>query len=352
MKQEQAAKSIRIWLIIGLIMVFVQILIGGVTRLTGSGLSITEWSVIMGTLPPLSLEQWNDAFYKYQQFDQFKLVNSHITLSDFKFIFFWEWFHRLWARSMGFVFLLPFIYFIFKGLIPKNQIIRYGILMILGGLAGIVGWIMVASGLEQNKVLVNPVKLMLHLLVACSIFVYLFRLLLEDTYPKERNRFDTSIRNLTSFFLILVITQIAIGALVAGSKAALSCTTWPLMNGAFVPDYIGFHTPFDEHVPENNLTIQFIHRMIAYFITVFSIYYYWRTKQTMAQPLFHLYRHIMLFFVFAQVALGIFTLINSKGEVPVALGALHQMTAFILLNIIVGLHYFIKYKAISSSSLR
>lgn len=352
MKQGQAAKSVRIWLIIGLIMVFVQILIGGVTRLTGSGLSITEWSVIMGTLPPLNLEQWNEAFHKYQQFDQFKLVNSHITLSDFKFIFFWEWFHRLWARSMGFVFLFPFIYFIIKGIIPKNQIIRYGILMILGGLAGVVGWIMVASGLEENKVLVNPMKLMLHLLVACSIFVYLFRLLIEDTYPKERKRFDIKARNLTTFLLILVISQIAIGALVAGSKAALSCTTWPLMNGYFIPEYIGFHTPFDEHVPENNITIQFLHRMIAYFITLFAAYYYWRTRQTMAQPIFHLYRNLMLLIIAIQVTLGILTLINSKGEVPVFLGVLHQMTAFVLLNIIVGLHYFVKYKSISSSSLR
>ena len=190
MANQSAAKSVRIWLIIGLVMVFVQVLLGGVTRLTGSGLSITEWNVVMGSLPPMNANEWNEVFAKYQQFDQFKLVNSQMNLEEFKSIFFWEWVHRLWARSMGFVFILPFIYFILKGIIAKNQIWRYSILMILGGLAGVVGWIMVASGLKEDMVLVNPVKLMLHLRVACSIFMYLFRLLLEDTYQKEKKRFD------------------------------------------------------------------------------------------------------------------------------------------------------------------
>lgn len=352
MRLRQAPKSVRIWLIIGLVMVFMQILIGGITRLTGSGLSITEWNVIMGTLPPMNAEQWNEAFHKYQQIDQFKLVNSHMTLENFKFIFFWEWFHRLWARSMGFVFLLPLIYFVIKGTIAKHQILRYSVLLFLGGLAGVVGWIMVASGLKEDMVFVNPVKLMLHLLVASAIFVYLFRLILEDTYPKERTRFDQKARALTSILLILIIIQIAFGGLVAGSRAALNCTTWPLMNGSFIPEFIGIHTPFDEHVPENNITLQFIHRMLAYFITIFAVYFYWKTRNTMARPVFHLYRHLMLLMIVVQVTLGILTVINSKGAVPVSLGAMHQIAAFILLNICVGLHYFVKYRAVSSHSLR
>ncbi len=352
MANQPAAKSVRIWLIIGLIMVFVQILIGGITRLTGSGLSITEWSIIMGTLPPMNAEQWQEVFVKYQQFGQYKLVNSQMNLAEFKSIFFWEWFHRLWARSMGFVFILPFIYFIIKGKIAKNQIWRYSVLMILGGLAGLVGWIMVASGLKDDMVLVNPVKLMLHLLVASSIFMYLFRILLEDTYPKERKRYDTIIRNWTTIFLVLVVIQISFGALVAGSKAALSCTTWPLMNGSFIPEHLGFHHPFSEHIFEINITLQFIHRMIAYFITIFAVFFYWKSRNTLAQYQFHLFRHLALIAVFIQVVLGILTLINSKGSVPVGLGVLHQMMAFILLNITIGLHYFVKYKAISTSSLR
>ena len=352
MANQSAAKSVRIWLIIGLVMVFVQVLLGGVTRLTGSGLSITEWNVVMGSLPPMNANEWNEVFAKYQQFDQFKLVNSQMNLEEFKSIFFWEWVHRLWARSMGFVFILPFIYFILKGIIAKNQIWRYSILMILGGLAGVVGWIMVASGLKEDMVLVNPVKLMLHLLVACSIFMYLFRLLLEDTYPKERKRFDASVRRLTTLLIVLVVIQISFGGLVAGSKAALNWTTWPLMNGSFIPEHLGFHHPFSEHVPEINITLQFIHRMMAYVITIFAVFFYWRSRNTLAQSNFHVYRNLMLLVVFVQVLLGILTVINSKGSVPVAYGVMHQLMAFILLNITIGLHYFVKHRAISSSSLR
>lgn len=352
MANQQAAKSVRIWLIIGLVMVFVQILLGGITRLTGSGLSITEWDVIMGSLPPMNVDQWQEVFSKYQQFGQYKLVNSQMTLAEFKSIFFWEWFHRLWARSMGFVFILPLIYFVIKGTIAKNQLLRYSVLMFLGGLAGLVGWIMVASGLKDDMVLVNPVKLMLHLLVACSIFMYLFRILLEDTYPKERKSYNTSIRNLTTIFIVLVVIQISFGGLVAGARAALNWTTWPLMNGAFIPEHVGFYQPFSEHIHENNVTLQFIHRMIAYFITIFAVFFYWKSRNTLAQPIFHVFRHLMLVVVFTQVTLGILTVINSKGSVPVSWGVLHQLTAFILLNITIGLHYFVKYRAISSSSLR
>lgn len=352
MVYQQAAKSVRIWLIIGLVMVFIQILIGGITRLTGSGLSITEWNVIMGTLPPMNATEWQEVFVKYQQFGQFKLVNSQMSLAEFKSIFFWEWFHRLWARSMGFVFILPFLYFIIKGTIAKNQIFRYSVLMFLGGLAGLVGWIMVASGLKDDMVLVNPVKLMLHLLVASSIFMYLFRILLEDTYPKERKRFDASIRTLTTIFIVLVLIQISFGGLVAGARAALSWTTWPLMNGAFIPEHVGIHRPFSEYIFENNVTLQFIHRTLAYLITLFTVFFYWTSRKTLAQPVFHVFRHLMIVVVFAQVTLGILTVINSEGSVPVTLGVLHQIMAFILLNITIGLHYFVKYRAISTSSLR
>ncbi len=348
MTKKQAPKAVRIWLMIGLVMVFLQILIGGVTRLTGSGLSITEWNVIMGTFPPLNAEQWNEAFHKYQQFDQFKLVNSQMDISEFKNIFFWEWFHRLWARAMGFVFLFPMIYFIIKGQIAKNQIVRYGILLILGGLAGVVGWLMVISGLKENTVLVNPINLMSHLLVASAIFIYLFRLLLEDTYPKYKLKYDKRARLLTTALLVLIVVQIAMGGIVAGSQAALNATTWPLMNGAFIPDNLGIHIPFENYVHENNITIQFTHRMIAYFIFFFVIYYFWKTRHTLARSLFHIFRYLLLVTVATQLLLGIFTVIYSKGSVPVGWGVMHQLGAFVLLTITVGLHYFVKYRALSS----
>lgn len=350
--KNQAPAPVRYWLIIGLIMVTIQVLLGGITRLTGSGLSITEWNLILGTLPPLNAAQWQEAFEKYQQIDQYKLVNSQMTLEGFKYIFFWEWFHRLWARSMGFVFLLPLVYFWIRGIINHRQVPRYGVLLILGGMAGLMGWIMVESGLQEDMVLVNPLKLMGHLLIACSIFMYLFRLILEDTLPKERVRYDSGLRKWIVLFMLLVVVQIAFGALVAGSKAALNCTTWPLMNGSFVPEQLGIVWPLHEHIAQNNITLQFIHRMMAYSLTIFAVFLFYRSSQTLAQPIFHTFRYLFLLTVILQVVLGIVTVMNSQGKVPVLWGVLHQLVAFILLNITVGLHYLVKYRAISTSSLR
>jgi cytochrome c oxidase assembly protein subunit 15 len=349
---KQAPKIVGFWLITGLVMVFLQIMIGGITRLTGSGLSITEWSPILGTIPPLNAAEWQLAFEKYQQIDQFKLVNSHIGLSEFKYLFFWEYFHRLWARLMGFVFLLPLIYFWIRKIISTSEIPKYGMLLILGGLAGLMGWIMVASGLEEDMVLVNPVKLMGHLLIACSIFMYLARLIAEHYYPKERKRFDASARKLITLLMVFIVVQIAFGGLVAGSKAALNCTTWPLMNGSFIPDSVGFFTPFKDHIPENNITLQFIHRMMAYGIFVFAVYLFFRLKNTLAQPVFHFTRIMMLLAVVGQLVLGVLTVMGSEGKVPVALGVSHQLLAFLLLIIVVAMHYFVKYQSISTSSLR
>jgi cytochrome c oxidase assembly protein subunit 15 len=349
---RKAHPAVRAWLITGLVMVFIQILLGGITRLTGSGLSITEWSVIMGTLPPLNAADWQEAFAKYQQIDQYKLVNSNMTMGEFKYIFFWEWFHRLWARTMGFVFLLPLLFFWAKGIVKTPQVPRYGVLLILGGMAGLMGWVMVASGLEEDMVLVNPFKLMGHLLIACSIFMYLFRLILEDTLPKERSRFDQGMRRIITVFMVLVVVQIAFGGLVAGSKAALNCTTWPLMNGSFIPEGLGFETPFKDHIAQNNITLQFVHRMMAYGLLMLGVWLYWKSRLTLAQPVFHYYRHAMIVVLTLQVVLGILTVINSKGAVPVGLGVVHQFVAFFLLNILVGLHYLVKYRAISTSGIR
>jgi heme a synthase len=349
---KQAHPAVKAWLITGLVMVFIQILLGGITRLTGSGLSITEWNVIMGTLPPLNDAAWQEAFAKYQQIDQYKLVNSNMTMSEFKYIFFWEWFHRLWARMMGFVFLLPLLLFWAKGFIKTAELPRYGVLLILGGMAGLMGWIMVASGLQEDMVLVSPVKLMGHLLIACSIFMYLFRLILEDTMPKERRRFDSKARFLIGMLMLLVVVQIALGGLVAGSKAALNCTTWPLMNGSFIPEGLGFATPFHEHIAQNNITLQFMHRMMAYGLLLYGLWLYFHLSSTLAKPVFHVYRHLMVAVLALQVLLGVLTVVNSKGAVPVSWGVIHQFVAFFLLNILVGMHYLVKYRAIATGSIR
>lgn len=338
-------KIIGIWLITGVAMVLVQILLGGITRLTGSGLSITEWNAILGAIPPMNHDQWVQAFDKYKQFDQFKLVNTSMTLDQFKHIFFWEFFHRNWARFMSLVFLVPLAYFLWKKFLTITEVPRILVIVVLGALEGLMGWIMVASGLEQNKVLVNPVKLMGHLLIAACILSYTLRLGLEYLYPKQHAPYDRKARRLTVALLVLVFLQIGLGALMAGSKAALNCTTFPLMNGSYLPPVLGFSKPWEEHIHENNMMLQFLHRNMAYFIFIFVNFIFYRTKHVAASFEFHRTRWLLLAAVSLQVILGILTLLYSRGEVPVVLGVLHQMGAFLLLIFAVEAHYFVKWRA-------
>lgn len=345
MEKKRNQKIIGIWLITGVAMVLVQIMLGGITRLTGSGLSITEWNAVLGAIPPLNHEQWVSAFEKYKQYDQYRLVNTAMTLGEFKNIFLWEFLHRNWARLMSLVFLVPLVYFLWKRFLSINEIPKILIIVVLGALEGLMGWIMVASGLEQNKVLVNPVKLMGHLLIAAFILAYTLRLALEYLYPKQHHRFDTSARKLTVVLLVLVFIQIGFGALMAGSKAALNCTTFPLMNGSYFPPHPGFHQPWENFIQENNMTLQFIHRNLALLIFCFVIFLFSRTRHVSAAFEFHRTRWFLLVMVSVQALLGILTLIYSQGKVPVTLGVLHQLGAFLLLIFSVEAHYFVKYKA-------
>jgi cytochrome c oxidase assembly protein subunit 15 len=348
MKKEQHKKIIGIWLITGVAMVLVQIMLGGITRLTGSGLSITEWNAIWGALPPMNHEQWISAFEKYQQYSQYKLVNTSMTLDQFKGIFFWEFLHRNWARLMSVVFIVPLIYFLWKKMMTLNEVPKILVIVVLGALEGLMGWIMVASGLEENKVLVNPVKLMGHLLIAACILAYTLRLALEYLYPKQHFRYDAPARKLSVILLMLVFIQIGFGALMAGSKAALNCTTFPLMNGSYVPANLGFHTPWGNFIHDNNMTLQFIHRNIAYLIFCYAVFFFFKTRSVQAAFEFHRTRWFLVIMVTIQATLGILTLIYSKGQVPIALGVLHQLGAFLLLIFSVEAHYFVKYKAPSS----
>ncbi|HNF48382.1 MAG TPA: COX15/CtaA family protein, partial [Chitinophagales bacterium] len=216
LRKENKNKILGIWYMVGVGMLLGQILLGGITRLTGSGLSITEWKAILGFIPPMNEQAWNLAFIKYQQFGQFKLVNTSMTLEQFKHIYFWEWFHRLWGRLIGIAALIPLIIFAIKRLVNKQDIFKIVIAIVLGGIAGIVGWIMVQSGLKQNTVLVNPVNLMSHIVVATIIVAYVLYTGLGYLYP---NRDKNDNKNKRIYFLLLILLvfiQIALGALVAG----------------------------------------------------------------------------------------------------------------------------------------
>jgi cytochrome c oxidase assembly protein subunit 15 len=223
-------------------MIIIQILLGGITRLTGSGLSITEWKPIMGSLPPMNEQNWNIAFDKYKQIAQYKFLNFHFDLQDFKFIFFWEWLHRLWARLIGVAFIIPFIIFLIQRRFKKEMIKPMIILFLLGALQGLVGWIMVQSGLEDSDALyVSHYKLAIHFILALGLLCYVLWFALELLIPKEQLIVNRALKKFTSWLTALLILQLIYGAFMAGLKAAIYAPTWPTMNGEWLPQNIYSH---------------------------------------------------------------------------------------------------------------
>lgn len=259
---------------VGVAMVAVQFLLGGITRLTGSGLSMTEWDPF-NVLPPLNHAQWLVKFHHYQQTPQFRLLNSDYTLEKFKAIYFWEWFHRLWARTIGFVFLIPFVIFLVQRRFRQEMIIPFVILFLLGALQGTVGWIMVASGLTGDMIYVNPVKLTLHFMFAMVLMGYTFWFGLQLSVPaKERFR-DKKLARAILGLLVLVIVQLTFGALMAGNKAATAAPTWPDINGAAWPAGIWDKSLGLGNLAGNKITIQFIHRGLAYLVFLYMCVFTW-----------------------------------------------------------------------------
>jgi cytochrome c oxidase assembly protein subunit 15 len=341
--KNTGTQKVGYWLLLGVFMIFIQVILGGITRLTGSGLSITEWDVIKGTLPPLNLEQWTEAFNKYKQIPQYEVLNEGMSLAAFKKIYFWEYIHRFWGRVTGLVFFFPFVYFISKRYIKKEEIYKYIIIMILAAIQAAMGWIMVASGLE-DRVYVDPVKLMLHLFFATVLLIFVYRLALENLHPPKVRLFKNGVRNLLTFLVLLIILQICVGGLVAGSKAALAYPTWPKMGNVWIPGNMLSLQPAWLNLVENFATIQFIHRTIAYILVIYAFYIIIKYSDLNTSDQFHRGRLFLLIAISAQLLLGILTVMNSKIQIPVALGVLHQLGAMILLLVSVYLHYIYKYK--------
>src|SRR5678815_3505398 len=268
-QEVSRTRAVAIWLLIGVSMLIIQILLGGVTRLTGSGLSITEWNVITGTLPPLNEQKWIEEFNKYKQTTQFLLINSDFTLQDFKFIFFWEWFHRFWARLIAVVFAIPFIIFLVQKRFRSEMIKPLLILFLLGALQGAVGWIMVASGLTGDAIYVKPAKLAMHFVLACVLICYAFWFGLQLKVKKESLVYDNGLKTFTWSIIILLFIQLSFGALLAGHKGASSAPTWPDINGSFIPAFVFSQGGIG--IIENPIIIQFIHRSIAYLLVVLIV---------------------------------------------------------------------------------
>ena len=340
--------AVRLWLFVGVVMVFVQIILGGSARLTGSGLSITRWEIVTGTIPPLNAKQWQEAFDLYKQTPQYHKINYDMDLEEFKTIYWWEYVHRLWARLMGFVFLIPFLYFYFKGMLYKGLLRRLGVVVLLAVLAASMGWIMVASGLVDRP-WVNAYKLSLHLGIGIAVFGYLLRTAWFETPMPEVVVPDSLVHSL-KIFLVFLFLQILVGGAVSGMKAAIYYPTWPQMNGEWIPSVL----LQSEHWTWDNLKaydthrfapalIQFTHRSIAYILWIAAVYFLIKYHKRVPLEV-HLFLLFLLMVLTIQLILGIYTVLNSRGYIPVTLGVFHQMGAVVTLAVSYSLYHWVRYR--------
>ena len=333
------------WLFIGVFMIIIQVLIGGITRLTESGLSITEWKPITGALPPLNDADWQIEFDKYRTTDQFKYVHSNFNLSDFKFIFFWEWIHRVWARLLGLVFLGGFIYFLIRRKLTKKMIAPLVLLFLLGALQGLIGWVMVESGLVPEKFYVGHIELTTHLIAALILLAYTLWFALKLYYQGYEKVYNVQLRNLLLCTLVLFFIQLVYGGFMAGLKAAQTAPTWPDINGYFLPPGMKEGSGWLDSIVNNKITIHFIHRGIAYLLFGLITWFYFASKNYKANVLFNKSRVTLMILTIAQVILGILTVMNATSSNALILfGVLHQFTAMLIVINFVYLLYLLGRK--------
>jgi heme a synthase len=315
---ETMPKAVRVWLLTLALLVVLILSVGGATRLTGSGLSITEWQPIVGTLPPLTEADWQQAFAKYRQIPQYEQLNRGMDLQAFKVIFWWEWAHRLLGRLIGVVLLVPLVYFLFTRQITPGLFTRLGALLLLGALQGAAGWYMVHSGLS-GRVDVSQYRLALHLALAMAIFGALITLALGHDLPARTARRGTYS---AALIVALVFLQMVLGAFVAGLRAGLGYNTWPLMEGRLIPAGLGIMQPWYLNLFENAMTVQFDHRLVAYLLLLAILVHAWWVRRS--APRIKRGALVLLAAVLAQAGLGIWTLLE---HVPLALALAHQAAA-------------------------
>lgn len=340
---NRKSRAVAWWLVAGVIMIIIQTLLGGVTRLTGSGLSITKWNPLFGILPPLNAKQWDEAFEGYKQIGQFKYLNSDYTLSDFKFIFFWEWLHRFWARMLGIVFAIGFIFFLIRGYFDKRMVKPFIVLFLLGGLQGLIGWIMVASGLNDSNLYVDHIKLSLHFVAAMILACYTLWFALQLLIPEEKRLANGKLHNYTIVIILLLFVQLTYGAFMAGLKAAMSAPTWPTINGMIIPDSLSTAS-----LVSDKINVHFIHRGLAYLLFVLLMTWFAsarRSSMNFSSSVLAKTQWWPLVLVAAQVMLGIITVLTAPTIVPGKFGTfeilaeLHQLVAmFLLMSLVVNLY--------------
>ncbi len=333
-------RSVRNWLILGLVLIFVQVVVGGITRLTGSGLSITKWEIVTGSLPPLNETDWLSEFDLYKATPQYEKMNEGMSLGDFKFIYFWEYFHRLWARMMGFAFIIPLAYFMFKGYIDRALGKRLGLVFFAAALTASFGWIMVASGLIERP-LVNAYKLSMHLGIAFITFGILLWTTFWTANVKLPALPSPKVRKLVYWTAGVLVVQILLGGMMSGMKAALFYPTWPDLNGETIPAVLfnGANWTFENFVdydkhPFMAALVQLLHRTTGYLVAgLIAVLAVVGFRENLLGRRWSTALWITLALMIVQVLLGIGTLVLSKGGIiPVSWGVLHQAGALLLLT--------------------
>ena len=316
-KPQSAAPQVRLWLYCIAFLVFCMVVVGGATRLTNSGLSITEWRPLLGAIPPLNEADWQAAFQKYQLIPQYQIQNKGMTLDAFKFIYWWEWAHRFLGRFIGVAFAIPLVWFAATRRIEARLWPRLVGLFVLGGAQGALGWYMVSSGLV-DRVDVSQYRLAAHLTLAALIFAATLWVAMGVA---RRRRIPSSGNDFFALILIaLVLLQILAGGLVAGLDAGMGYSTWPKMDGQWIPQGLGVMAPGWKNVFENAMTVQFDHRMLAYVILAATLFHAWRARSRSAA--------ILACAVLAQASLGVITLLL---HVPLDLALVHQAGSMVVL---------------------
>lgn len=346
-KNYKYTKGIRIWLLIGLLMLIGQVILGGITRLTGSGLSITRWDIVTGVKPPLNDLEWLAEFELYKNTPQFHKINSTFNIQDFKFIYFWEYAHRLWVRALGFIFLIPFLILLFRKKIDTYLIKRLGMVVLLTILTASAGWIMVKSGLIDRP-WVNAYKLTIHFLLAVLVITAMVKTIADVYVYRSLNKSKS--KYLVLGILIVAFIQLIFAGLISGMRAGLYYPSWPDMNGEFVPsvlkDFNNWHLEnminYDSFLFAPAL-IQFTHRSLAYLLLILVLFMFFKLQNKLERSS-KKWLNMSVLLLFTQVALGILTVLNVKGKIPLFYGVVHQLVGLLFFMSLLFLYYSLRNK--------
>jgi len=326
--EENKNFYISCWLLLITFLVALIIVIGGLTRLTDSGLSITQWNLLSGIFPPLNSGDWENLFNLYKNIPEYKLLNSSMTVDEFKYIFWWEYIHRMLGRLIGLLYIIPLLYFTFKRILIREKIISLYLIFFLICLQGFVGWFMVKSGLTERTD-VSHYRLSIHLLLAFIIFISLFWNYLNLNFSSEIKKFKKIPYNIPFLFLLLILIQILTGALVSGLDAGQIYQSWPLMNGSYFPDDSSFKELISKDTFNTPSQVQFLHRNIAYIIFFLFIYILITIFKNSEYVYLRKISLIVLFFLLLQIFLGVLTVLSGA---QIVLASMHQIGSIFLIT--------------------